>query len=592
MSLKVWIPGIDGMKNQGLGGDPNLGTSTSNTNGKIGTCQKITTNYDSNCIINPNTTDITMCGWFKFNQSEIQSTLNNSGYNSNRTTPTGNLLGQNNYGGLALCYSTNNQYSSSGAINYIYVFGAFRDSNSSSYCSTQNIPFDTWTHITLTWNHIDKQIILYINGVQKSSSTRAAITSIESWKFQINLNGVHSGNGPGCKIPFYFNDIRCYDNLLTALEVKEISKGLVAHYTLGSACAEAPALRSRLSSATWNQLINPTRLINASGSGVTCTVDANKGSITCTGTSSGYACPNIGLSSNTLTNGHKYLMLSNPNKPWNGDPSSTGGSFDFRLNNQETYYSDRGSGCVFTATSNNHNFYLRFGKNYVTDGLVFYPMLFDLTAIYGSGNEPTAANFKKAFPMTYYQYDSGTTKDLRLPIPDSSGYSRNLTITGNVSPADSPRYKKGLQGNGTLTTSNITINTPFTISMWVQFPITSSTGSGNEVTIGPFNLYKDHDGVDKHTFSVTKSDTTNTYLTLLSPAENRWYHVAITSDGTNVKIYKDGNVGTYSIATRNGLTTFKLMQNNNIKMSDVRIYATALSTDDVKDLYNLGASIS
>ena len=76
-------------------------------------------------------------------------------------------------------------------------------------------------------------------------------------------------------------------------------------------------------------------------------------------------------------------------------------------------------------------------------------MLFDLTAIYGSGNEPTAANFKKAFPMTYYQYDSGTTKDLRLPIPDSSGYSRNLTITGNVSTADSVRYDKGIWNSAT-----------------------------------------------------------------------------------------------------------------------------------------------
>lgn len=55
-------------------------------------------------------------------------------------------------------------------------------------------------------------------------------------------------------------------------------------------------------------------------------------------------------------------------------------------------------------------------------------MIFDLTEMFGAGNEPSLKDFFGMFPNLNYPYDVGTTMSFVEPVPDSSGYERNGTI--------------------------------------------------------------------------------------------------------------------------------------------------------------------
>ena len=83
---------------------------------------------------------------------------------------------------------------------------------------------------------------------------------------------------------------------------------------------------------------------------------------------------------------------------------------------------------------------------------------------------------------------------------------------------------------------------------------------------------------------------------------NTWYHIAFTLSNTTCKVYVNGvlkdtktlssNIGTaifnYPYIGKSNWSTDALLDG---KLSDFRIYATALSADDVKSLYNNSAYI-
>lgn len=61
------------------------------------------------------------------------------------------------------------------------------------------------------------------------------------------------------------------------------------------------------------------------------------------------------------------------------------------------------------------------------------PQLFDLTAMYGAGNEPkTLADFRKDFPESYYPYSPIQTKNLLKMVINNAQYHVTSTISGDV----------------------------------------------------------------------------------------------------------------------------------------------------------------
>ena len=159
-------------------------------------------------------------------------------------------------------------------------------------------------------------------------------------------------------------------------------------------------------------------------------------------TANGTATANIdyrGVSYNAKENivaGRKYLMRGCP----------AGGS-------EDTYYMrliylgyDYGNGLIAEVTDSGATYYdiqIIVKAGTVCDNLIFKPQLFDLTEMYGAGNEPTTVEqFRQDFPEELYDYKpycfvksyknclTCTTKNL-FDISKVPTISGNLTVKDN-----------------------------------------------------------------------------------------------------------------------------------------------------------------
>lgn len=202
-------------------------------------------------------------------------------------------------------------------------------------------------------------------------------------------------------------------------------------------------------SVKWTQLIMPTSFPSTQTiSGVTFTINKNKGTITANGT----ATDDVNL---YLSSGANYYFLPTDILYLKGCPS--GGS-------EKTYYlrwenigmNDIGSGNyakltnfgLFTDTTNiwfQPKIVIKSGVTMTNK--VFRPQLFNVSNIYGLGKEPaTIADFNKDYPYSIYPYGKQeilTTKVSGIKI--RAGYKNML---------DTPRFADTATKNGVTFTNN------------------------------------------------------------------------------------------------------------------------------------------
>lgn len=185
---------------------------------------------------------------------------------------------------------------------------------------------------------------------------------------------------------------------------------------------------------------------------------------------------------------------------------------------------------------------------------------------------------------------------------DTSGFENNGTLVGNFEYSfDTSRYDVCTKFNGTDNCIQIgnwynVFQNPFTINLWWKKEV---LGSKNYETLvgGGSGFEMDTRSNSAQTLSLYMTSTRggNVY----SPFNfNQWYMVTMVNDGTNELYYVDGElvktiekksmpntdyfIGSWQTATK---------QNYCGLMSDFRIYATALSADQVLELYKTPASI-
>jgi hypothetical protein len=223
MALQVLLPLTTDLANKGLLNfklsDDNI---TDVTNGKIGHCKKLTAGKNVVFIPDLNSNNISFGGWFKFNKSEISSVVSTYPYDSSRTTPTGNLLGNNSYGGIGICWNGNNMYSS-GSFTAMSISLYFRTSSlGHRTIGTFAVSFDTWIHVFATFDVSTKIIKLFKDATLVVQATLPSFSDFPSRAISLNSNSVYGGNGPGFSIPIYTNDIRIYDECLSENDVKRL----------------------------------------------------------------------------------------------------------------------------------------------------------------------------------------------------------------------------------------------------------------------------------------------------------------------------------------------------------------------------------
>lgn len=209
--------------------------------------------------------------------------------------------------------------------------------------------------------------------------------------------------------------------------------------------------------------------------------------------------------------------------------------------------------------------------------------------------------------VLHYDFNHNTTDD--LIVYDKSGWNNN----GIIAEATSPTYiNESIVNNGCyefdgiddfiqVPVLNINNNNKFTISFWCYCTDTGVRDIffGNYSLSNNFNIERTTSNTLRFWYTTGSVDITIPAFTLPSL---EWIHITIVYSSTGFKAYKNGvliyenqtltltanvfsNVQYIGRDTRTGTTAFKG------KIADFRIYSTALSEDDIKEIYQTRASI-
>lgn len=246
--------------------------------------------------------------------------------------------------------------------------------------------------------------------------------------------------------------------------------------------------------------------------------------------------------------------------------------------------------------------YTHFGKSSWTGDQYLNGRINDLR-IYDHALSPKEVKELSKGLVLHYKLDN----ILHNKIYDSSGYHNNGTISGTLTlDDDSPRYGKCTvfgtsqhiyNANGGIPGAS---GSELTVSCW--FYQTDRTGyqglvgnrgaQGSSNSSSPLNWYlytHSNDGSIQFHGSAQNKST-------IIPSLNTWHHVVAVVKYTNkydlyldgTKVISDVSYTWGSTAQRTIVSGYGSSNNETFKgkISDVRIYATALSEADIKDLYD------
>ena len=548
MSLRVWLPLTKDLRNQGL--DDVTVTNhgaTFNSAGKLG----------GTCNFNGSSNYLTVSkGYFGAN------------YSYSLWFYTTSISATQN---LGCCRNSVGE-----GFSIFLISGKIRIDGGGTGDATQwvtNYTFsaNTWTHLTVTCaNGVLK---FYINGVYQGTKTITLTSSKWGTIYSVGAsqsNGSGYGNFLGGKL----NDVRIYDHCLSPMEVKQLSQGLVLHYPLSDRFLEGT-----------------TNLVTSITSGGQTTWANNI--LTTSGTNADtYFTINL---SESIVNGTQYTISCDAEDIpqgtcWTfplGQQSNTALSFQIYNGHNE-----------YTFTANNISWGTK--RCFMDDG--------------GSPNSARATgaqckiyNFqieKKDHATGFAGY--GGTRNSNT-VYDCSGFCNNGTISGNLTISnDTPKYSVSTQFNGTqhiqAPFSCNVISEAVSVAVW-GYESNWNTSSAERLIGAATNssgwCIGDY-GSENTLFAFYANGGYNA-ATGFKQLSAGWHHFVITFDGLHLNYYVDGQ----SFSSKTFSTKQTATGNYNIeigrhygdscnfkgRMSDVRIYATALSASDVKSLYQNSAYI-
>lgn len=274
----------------------------------------------------------------------------------------------------------------------------------------------------------------------------------------------------------------------------------------------------------WNQLLT---VLNSSQSktlnGVSL-VDNRDGTYTVS-TETGGATADAAFSfTKTVANlqaGHKYLYRCTP----------AGGSlttyYAYLVNNSILPAGrDIGNGFFYSPTGSSVVWEVIFVVSgaVITTPIVFKPRLFDLTLMFGAGNEPsTVAEFEAMFPAEYYAYDAGTLKSAGVTEVESEGVNKIPPIAAVTKTSNSITAVS--DGIGTVTfTGTASAFSVFTFDLPKTVDIPVSTSAGGTYALYINNSFTAHsfsfllDGAEIATWNL---GTANRVITTWSSVEGK-----------------------------------------------------------------------
>lgn len=507
--------------------------------------------------------EMSICAWVYLSKYANLSTANGIVTSHDHTTNSGLGIGMYTTDGTN-CYVSINAGNGSSRIH-------------SSYWGTTNIK-DGWHHICLAYGN-DKKIHMYVDGKEDRAAVSYTVSFKQDYLDIFNWSTGHFGNAdyrPICKVC----DVRVYDHKLSLMEVKELSKGLMIHYAFNDMVAE-PTINVG-NNASWSTYSSYWTLNERTGDGLKITRQSSSTS----------DC--VAIQNSTITSQMKQgdiwtfsCFLYKNGQPWkstaNGISSEGYGyktvSWESR---SDGYYRITFQVIASPGAWVLHNYffspidknvqcemrYMQFEKKDhatpYTVGSRTYTTAFDDS---GNGYDAKAYNMIVSYDTnngTLAAQFNGSTSYYEVPVPRSNMFSSPYTLSFWVNPADNDR---AIYFGDHQTTGGVSMN--------------FERKSG-----GKTRYY--HGGNPDKEFNVTA-------------AVNTWTMITLTSDGTNMRAYENGLLKeTYKFTPtiqkpsghmrigRDSRSDYTALAGY---ISDFRWYATALSDEDIKILYDSKAAV-
>lgn len=566
MSLRVWLPLNGNLDNQGLENVTATGDGSKFIDGKVGKAYNSSTDISVTVPSMQGKKAWSYCFWGYVVSSQITSnwtliaTLNDNG-SSLRIE-----VCPKNYERGVFCYSTHNN------TNYNITTGSIKSPTGGYY--------DQWAHFCLTSD--GTTISKYMNGVLVGTCTYNGSGAI---------NGIFTLNNSN---KIYKNDFRIYDHCLSPKEVKEISKGLCLHYKLGGIGGENLMGISNLVKRTDNTIFEVV------GNDVTVRGKQHR-------CAAQYTLPVALKSSTVYTLSFEVKQIVNPSTSMGifVCNQNTSGSWTYP---NKTFTSVGKYRYTFTTAASITHTHVDININDTG-----YPLANECKVVFSSIKleEGSIATPWCPAPSDALYSSLGFNNNIEY---DLSGFKNNGTKVGTIKwSSDTPRYSGSYefgankyinvgQAKGKMPTDAITVACWAKLDDWnttTAMRLISCTEAGgwqlafNE-TAGCLSsaMYKPSVGYSRVLYSKGGIGT-------------GWHHCAFTYNGEAHILYVDGVE-----VTRNAYSTKEAIVYNATSpllvsgeptttvyesyswlgnLSDLRIYATALSADDIKELYETGA---
>lgn len=580
VSLQVWLPLNGNLNNQGLSNiNATNNGATVNASGKIGSCYQFGTAASDITIpkeaMTSFTTEASVCFWIKIlTWNTSYATFFQAGPAS--TPWTSYIFGLlRNNANSTCCFTISNGSSASNA----------------SYL-TPSLDLNIWYHISLIYK--TGHCLIYINGQLHQDYATSIVPNFP------NITTIKLGrctNGSSYQTNCQMNDFRLYDHALSAKEVELISRGLVLHYPLNRDGFGQDNLLSRY--------VSP----GGQAPGATATA----------GRTNYYG--DYGIIIPATENADTYFRLFLKEQLVQNETYTISCNVSGLLNGSMYRFPLFAQGNTSMGLLElNHNGLcsLTFTMTYSTQSAatignetVYICFMDDNGRTLTTGQGPiTVTNFKIEKGSVATPWIPASTDALYSSlglnsniIYDASGYGNNGTKNGQFSyVSNTPRMCMSTEFNGSdnaiiIPFNNIlgTSQRDYTISVWIY---KTSIGSKSYQTIlgGPsgFELEaRNAAGTDPVFVGWNWGKPTAPY------EFNKWTLFTFVHTTTDCKIYVNGQYvstgssksnpsGNYYIGAWNSTTG----QNYQGLMSDFRIYCTALTAEQIKELYDTSASLA
>lgn len=570
MSLKIWLPLTGNLQNKGLSDitatTNNTITYTNVSGGKIGQCANV---------------------------GSGQIRIPFDGFSSSAS------IAFWVYGGASIpawtdiiCFGEGNNRLEKDNVTNQYRW--YNDSNTTPLLASGTIVLEivagVWTHIAITTDGTN--VSFYKNGVLYKT-----VPQLNSWSDctkttkELRLSGRMNG---GSVYQGWLNDVRIYDHCLSVKEVKEVSQALICHYKMDElGCAGNPNLLINSKEVVYNATAPSTTGVNFKewwGMGLKTGV---------TYTLSFYAW--LDTTNDSLCQGMCRDLYPDV-LPQSNIPFSVDG-----ITNKKKKF-------VWTFSSTNSNMTncaVRLFVDFANSSgqkIVGAPVHIEQIKLEESS---VATEWCPSSNDMYYSllgYDDTT-------IYDCSGLGNNSPFNQNLNVTTGNKYLNSLSFNGSSSYIRVPRETKvtdqITVACWAYndnwqsgiYRLASCTESGG------WNFQHATDGGTNLQF-VAYAGGSYAHSNTAGSLSAGWHHFVGTWDGLSINFYVDGVAKGALDGTQTTRTPITYHASNypligaevaggsnpagqyfNGKINDFRIYATALSADDVKTLYNVRTAI-